>query len=105
MNSNSLALQRFHDLFQQSEDIIALASKEDLAEAARVLAIQSAYIARHGEEMQLPELTNLLAVTTDDDESVSLLCEATAALVDALASIVNCDLQGIRRGVRVAPQA
>lgn len=43
--------------------MIAKTSKDDLAEVARILAMQSAHYARKYGELQLPDLVNLLSAT------------------------------------------
>lgn len=69
--------------------MIADATKEDLAEAARILAMQAAHYARkHGEE-QLPDLAHLLSATTLDHGSVGLLRDGTEALVGVLAMVTG----------------
>ena len=62
---------------------IDLASKEDLAETARILALQAAHYARKYGELPIPDLTHLLG-STADEESVALLRDGTIALVGIL---------------------
>jgi len=52
--------------------MIAHATKDDLAEVARILALQAAHYARKYGEMQLPDLTHLLTATSLDDDGVGL---------------------------------
>lgn len=72
-----------------SEEMIAEASKEDLAEAARILAMQAAHYARKYGEVPLPDLAHLLSVTTVDGDSVGLLRDGTEALVGVLAMVTG----------------
>lgn len=57
--------------------MIACASKEDIAEVARILAMQAAHYARKYGEEQLPDVAHLLSATTLEDDSVGLLAAAS----------------------------
>ena len=46
MDKTTTTFQEFLGYWQLAEEMIANASKEDLAEAARILAMQSAHYAR-----------------------------------------------------------
>ena len=80
--------------------MIADASKEDIAEAARILAMQAAHYARKYGEAQLPDLAHLLSATTVDDESVGLLRDGTEALVGVLAMVTGAGGVDIDEQVR-----
>jgi hypothetical protein len=69
--------------------MIAGASKVDLAEAARIVAMQAAHYARKYGEMQLPDLSQLLSATTIDDQSVGLLRDGMEALMNVLAMVTG----------------
>lgn len=69
--------------------MIARASKEDLAEAARILAMQAAHFARKYGELALPDLQHLLTATHLDDENVGLLRDGSEALVGVLAIVTG----------------
>lgn len=71
---------------QLSEDLIADATKEDLAETARILGMQVAHYAREYGELPIPDMTRLLANTTDE-ENVGLLRDGTIALVGILGMV------------------
>lgn len=86
--SNSM-FDEFRAYWQLSEELIADASKEDLAEAARILAMQAAHYARKYGELPIPDLAHLLSATTVDDESVSLLRDGTIALVGVLGMVTG----------------
>lgn len=73
--------------------MFAKASKEDIAEAARILALQAAHFARKHGEHQLPDLSRLLAATSLDDSSIGLLRDGTEVLVGVLA-IVTGEIEG-----------
>ena len=62
----------FRAYWQLSEEMIAGASKEDIAEVARILAMQAAHYARKFGELPIPDLAHLLSATTVDDDSVGL---------------------------------
>jgi hypothetical protein len=80
---------KFRAYWKLSEEMIAGASKDDLAEVARILAMQSAHYARKYGELPVPDLAHLLTSTTDDDDSVGLLRDGTEALVGVLAMVTG----------------
>jgi hypothetical protein len=86
---NTAEFKEFKAYWQLSEEMIADATKEDLAEVARILALQAAHFARKYGELQLPDLAHLLSATTVDDGSVSLLRDGTEALVGVLAMVTG----------------
>jgi len=69
--------------------MIANATKEDIAEAARILGLQAAHYARKYGDLQLPDLAHLLSATTLDDGSVGLLRDGTEALVGVLGMVTG----------------
>lgn len=69
--------------------MISDATKDDLAEVARILALQAAHYVRKYGEMQLPDLTQLLTATSLDDDGVGLLLDGTEALVGVLAMVTG----------------
>ena len=69
--------------------MIADATKEDIAEVARILAMQAAHYARQFGELPIPNLAHLLSATTVDEESTGLLRDGTAALVGVLAMVTG----------------
>lgn len=75
--------------------MIANATKEDIAEAVRILAMQAAHYARKFGELQLPDLAHLLSATTMDDESVALLRDGSQALVGVLGMVTGGELAEI----------
>jgi hypothetical protein len=91
MDNTSAEFQEFKAYWQLSEELIADASKEDLAESARILAMQAAHFARKYGELQLPDLAHLLSATTVDDENIGLLRDGTEALVGVLAMVTELD--------------
>jgi len=87
MKADDPIFQEFQAYWQMSEEMIANATKDDLAEVARILAMQAAHYARKYGEMQLPDLAHLLSATTVDNDSVGLLRDGTEALVGVLAMV------------------
>ena len=79
----------FKAYWSLSDELIAKASKEQLAEAARILALQSAHYARKYGELPLPALFELLKATQLDQGKLALLRDGTEALVGVLAVIVG----------------
>lgn len=82
-------LSRIPRYWQLSEEMIAGATKEDIAEAARILAMQAAHYARKFGELPIPNLAHLLLATTVDEDSVGLLRDGTEALVGVLAMVTG----------------
>jgi len=91
MDNTSTEFQEFKAYWQLSEELIADASKEDLAEAARILAMQAAHYARKYGDLQLPDLTHLLSATQVNDGNIGLLRDGTEALVGVLAIVSGVD--------------
>jgi hypothetical protein len=84
-------MDTFHEFrayWQLSEEMIADATKEDIAEVARILAMQSAHYARKYGELPIPDMTNLLE-NTADEASVALLRDGTIALVGILGVVTG----------------
>lgn len=72
--------------------MVANATKEDLAETARILAFQAAHYARKHGEMQLPDLSHLLSMVTADEASVELMRDGTEVLVGVLGMVTGGEL-------------
>jgi len=82
-------MDTFHEFrayWQLSEDLIADATKEELAEVARILSMQAAHYVRKFGELPIPDMTYLLS-NTADEESVALLRDGTIALVGILGTV------------------
>jgi hypothetical protein len=86
MKSSNSSFDEFRAYWQLSEDLIADATKEDLAETARILAMQAAHYARKYGELPIPDMTHLLA-NVEDEDSVGLLRDGTIALVGILGMV------------------
>lgn len=89
MDTSNPTFQEFRAYWQLSKEMIAEASKDDLAEAARILAMQAAHYARKYGEVQLPHLAHLLSATAVDGDSIGLLRDGTEALVGVLAMVTG----------------
>ncbi len=79
-------IHEFRAYWQLSEDLIADATKEELVEVARILAMQAAHYARKYGELPIPDMTRLLASTADEG-TVALLRDGTIALVGILGTV------------------
>jgi hypothetical protein len=89
MDAKSPTFLEFRAYWQLSEEMIADATKEDLAEVARILAMQSAHFTRKYGEMPLPDLNHLLTATHADEDSLELLRDGAEALVGVLAIVTG----------------
>lgn len=89
MDTSNPTFQEFRAYWRLSEEMIAEASKDDLAETARILAMQAAHYARKYGEVQLPDLAHLLSATVVDCDSIGLLRDGTEALVGVLAMVTG----------------
>ncbi len=92
MDKTNPTFHEFRAYWQLSEELIANASKDDLAEVARILALQAAQYARKYGELQLPDLAGLLTATSLDEASLGLLRDGTEALVGVLGLVVRGEL-------------
>ena len=95
MEPSSRILNEFRAFCDLSEDMIAEASKKDIAEAARILAMQAAHYARKYGEIEHLELAYLISATTANENDVGLLRDGMAELVCALAMVTNGTLTKI----------
>lgn len=86
MDKRNPTFLEFKAYWQLSEEMIADATKEDLAETARILAMQAAHYARKFGELPIPDMAHLLTDTTDEG-SVALLRDGTIALVGILGMV------------------
>ena len=90
MDKNNSTFQQFKAYWQLSEELIAGATKEDVAETARILAMQVAHYARKYGELPIPDLERLLSATSVDEDSVRFLRDGTEALVGVMAMVTGC---------------
>ena len=92
MDINTSTFQEFKAYWELSEELIANASKDDLAEAIRIFAMQSAQYARKYGELELPDMEHLLSAPDSDDDSLGLLRDGAVALVGVLGSVMIGEL-------------
>lgn len=88
MDKSNPSFHEFSAYWQLSEELIAGATKEDLAETARILAMQAAHYARKYGELPIPDMTHLMANMADEG-SIALLRDGTEALVGILAMVTG----------------
>jgi len=82
-------LAEFKAYWKLSDELIEKATKEQLVEVARILALQSAHYARKYGEFPLPTLFELLKATRLDPPKLQLLRDGTEAFVGVLAVVVG----------------
>ncbi len=92
MDTSNPTFQEFQAYWQLSEDLVALATKDDIAEVARILAMQLAHYTRTFGELPIPDMSHLLATAGDDENSVTLLRDGTRAFV-AVMGVVSEDAE------------
>jgi len=79
---------RFAALLSLSDDLIEQASKEDIAQVARVLALHVAhYRGRHG-DIPTQESLEILRTETIDDEHAKVLADGMEVLSNVLKALV-----------------
>lgn len=79
----------FKAYWKLSEELADKATKEQLVETARILALQSAHYARKYGELPLPSLFDLLNATRLDPTRIELLRNGTQAFVGVLAVVAG----------------
>ena len=79
----------FQAYWQLAEHLIASATKDELAETARILALQAAHYARKYGPLELPDLQHLLSSMTTDPASIGLLRDGSEALVGVLGVVTG----------------
>ncbi|MFT3848514.1 MAG: hypothetical protein QM739_07475 [Propionivibrio sp.] len=89
---NNQAFLEFQAYWRVAEEMIGQASKDELADALRILAMQSAHYTRKYGELALPDLTELLATVTLDAGRLGLLKDRCIALVGVLGTVRSGEL-------------
>lgn len=92
MDTTSEVFREFKAYWHLSEEMIERATKDDIAEVARILGLQAAHYAKKYGELPIPDLNYLLSSRNLDDEGVVLLRDGTQALVGVLAIVADGDL-------------
>ena len=88
-NEGNKTFVEYQVFWRLGEEMIEQASKDQLAEALRILAMQSAHYARKYGELELPDLAELLATVSLDDGRMGLLKDGAIALVGVLGSVTS----------------
>jgi hypothetical protein len=89
MDRDNPVFQEFGGYWKLSEKLVNEASKEDLAEVARIFALQAAQYARMYGELPIPDMDNLIASLENDNEALELLRDGAKAFVGVLAMATN----------------
>ena len=80
-------IQRFIDLLQASDTLIEQATKEDVAEVARVLALHVAHYRRRYGDISVDESLALLKIEKLDDDTAGSLADGFGVLVEVLKAL------------------
>jgi hypothetical protein len=87
MDKNDPVIQEFIGYWRLSEEMATKASKEEVVETARILAMQVAHFTRKYGEQELPDFSHFLSASSVDNESISLLRDGSEAFVGVLATV------------------
>ncbi|MBU1775862.1 MAG: hypothetical protein KJ899_04390 [Gammaproteobacteria bacterium] len=78
----------FKQFYNLADQLIEKSSKDDIAETARLLAMNLAhYQAKYG-ELPLDETLAMIGITKPNDEQVKMLADGMAILVGVLGGVV-----------------
>lgn len=97
MDKKNEAFMQYRAYWKLSEEMIAYAAKDNLAEVARLLAMQVAYYARMSGAMPIPDLAQLISVATVDEDYAILLSDVTDPLVGVLGLVTGGALDDTKR--------
>jgi hypothetical protein len=78
------AFERFAALLKVSDSMLEDASREDLAECCRILALNVAHYRSRFGDLPLEESLNLLATETIDDDQARWLADGLETIVGVL---------------------
>jgi hypothetical protein len=79
----------FKEYYNLADQLIERSSKDDIAETARLLALNVAhYQSRYG-ELPLDETLAMIGMTNPNDRQVKLLADGMEILVGVLGSVVH----------------
>lgn len=93
MDPKHIYFQEFRDRWHLSEDLIFEATKDDLVEVARILAMQVTHFARKHGELPLSDLHQLLSSSYADDQITELLRDGTNVFVEVLAMVTGAAIK------------
>ena len=80
-------MNRFNDYLTLADQLTNVASKEDLAECARLLAINIAHYESKYGQLPLDETLAMACADKPNDEQIKLLTSGLEALVGVLGSV------------------
>jgi len=87
-------ISKFHKYITLADNLIAASSKEELAEAARILAVNCAkYELKYG-ELPKEEYLELLNMEKIDKETMSILTQGMENLVGVLGTLNKIQIDG-----------
>lgn len=82
-------LSTFEQYYKLADQLIEKASKEDLAECARLLALNLAHYQLKYGELPLEETLAMIGMTEPNDAQVQLLTDGMEILVGMLGSVAS----------------
>ncbi|MFA6902721.1 MAG: hypothetical protein WC236_06545 [Gallionellaceae bacterium] len=82
-------LSTFQQYYKLADQLIEKVSKDDLAELARLLAMNIAHYQSKYGELPLEETLAMLGVTKPNEEQVKLITNAMEIFVGVLGSVVS----------------
>lgn len=82
-------LSEYQAYWQLAEEMITGASKEELAEALRILSMQTAYYSHKCSETEAPVVSQFVATTAMSPEYLNLLKVGSVTLVGILGAVSN----------------
>ncbi len=82
-------MREFKVYWALADRMIADATKEQVAETARILALQMAHYVRKYGELPLPDMQDLLSASELDAAKLTLLRDGAEALVGVLATLTD----------------
>lgn len=82
-------LSTFKQYYKLADQLIEKVSKDDLAECARLLALNVAHYQSKYGELPLDETQAMLGITTPNDEQIKILTDGMEILVGVLGNVVS----------------
>jgi hypothetical protein len=86
-------LDLFKEYNQLADRLIEVATKEELAETARLLALNVAHYQSRFGELPLEGMLAMLSVATPNEEQAALLASGMETLVGVLGLVRSCGLE------------
>lgn len=82
-------LSTFKQYYKLADQLIEKVGKDDLAECARLLALNVAHYQSKYGELPLDEMLAMLGTTNPNDEQVKMLTDGMEILVGVLGNVVS----------------